>query len=122
MLTTDMTFSARCPSVRGMGARVWVDESIHVDARPGGIYVLAAAISHEHLNLDEIRHHLRGLVPGRRRRLHWHAEDDRTRSQIFVESRGPKLDGHDRDLMSCQLQLASVGAGRAWWSSAARNG
>src|SRR5690625_6260975 len=108
MWITDMTFSARCPSVRGMGARVWVDESIHVDARPGGIYVLAAAISHEHLNLDEIRHHLRGLVPGRRRRLHWHAEDDRTRSQIFVESR--RSEEHTSELQSrghlvCRLLL-----------------
>src|SRR5699024_8349365 len=81
--TTDMTCSASGSSVRRMRASAWVDESIHVDPRPGGIYVLAAAISHAHLNLDEIRPQLRRLVPRRRRRLHWHAEDDRTRSQIF---------------------------------------
>ena len=78
-----MTFPTSYLSVRGMGARAWVDESIHLDVETGGIYVLAAALSHEDRDLDDIRRQLRRLVPGRRRRLHWHAEDDRTRSQIF---------------------------------------
>src|SRR5699024_5314278 len=73
MWITEMTFPTSYLSVRGMGARAWVDESIHLDARPDGIYVLAAAISHEDRDLDDIRRQLRGLVPGRRRRLHWHS-------------------------------------------------
>lgn len=152
-----MTFPASCPSVRGMGARAWVDESIHLDVEAGGIYVLAAAIIHEDRDLDDIRRQLRRLVPRRQVRLHWHTEGEGARmrvidtiaelrlehvvviragvdpkrqerarrkglerlvfelsqravAQMIVESRGPKLDGHDRDLMAAQRGFQAAGS------------
>jgi len=61
----------------------WVDESIHLDARPSGIYVLAATIGRTGMELDGMRETLRTLVPSRQDRLHWHTESDVARGRII---------------------------------------
>lgn len=49
----------------------------------GGIYVLAAAISHEDRGRDELGGVLRALVPGPEPRLHWHSELASTRMRVI---------------------------------------
>jgi len=58
----------------------WVDESIHLDVRSGGFYILAAAVGEPGLALDDAREMLQSIVPRPRQRLHWHDEDERTRA------------------------------------------
>ena len=67
----------------GPDLHAWVDESVHLDAPDGGIYVLAAAIGHPGVELDGMRETLRALVPSRQTRLHWHTESDASRRRII---------------------------------------
>lgn len=67
----------------GRKRAAWVDESIHLDAKPHGIYVLAATITSTNNDLEILRSTLRSLVVKPRRRLHWRDEDNATRSKII---------------------------------------
>jgi hypothetical protein len=60
----------------------WVDESVSVEADAPGFYVLAAALGDPGA-AEAMRATLRLLVPGPRRRLHWHSEDDATRREVI---------------------------------------
>ena len=62
----------------------WVDESVHLDVVPGGIYVLAATVGEAGAALDGIRGTLRSLIVGPQPRLHWHSELVSTRTRIVA--------------------------------------
>ena len=59
----------------------WVDESVHLDAAPSGLYILAAAIGAAGVSLNPVRDVLRALVVGPHPRLHWRDELESTRAE-----------------------------------------
>lgn len=68
------------PSLRAFG-----DESMRVLPGGGALYVLGAAIVPDH-RCDEVRALLRGLLLGRRKRLHWRDENDAARRARIVDA------------------------------------